>query len=304
MSATLFYGMLVGPAVQLVSVASSLAEAMTGIERCDELLREPVESAGTNRHAETHRMVLQGRVDFRSVTFFYHPGRVALDDISFSAEPGTLTALVGRSGAGKSTILSLIAGFYSPSSGVILVDGNPLESLDLYAYRRQLGIVFQEAFLVDGTIRDNILFARTDKGDAAFRQACRMAHVDEFALRLSDGYDTRVGERGVSLSAGQRQRISIARAFLADPRILLLDEATSNLDSESEAAIQDAVDALIKDRTTFVCAHRFSTVMSASRILVLDNGRVREVGDHGSLSSAPTLYRDLWRIQNVGAVRA
>ena len=220
---------------------------------------------------------------FEHVNFAYEAGKPVLHDVSFESLPGTVTALVGPSGSGKSTIISLIAAFHEPTEGLIRVDGTDLSTVRLDAYRTQLGVVLQDTFLFDGTIRENVAFARQDATDEQILAACRIARVDEFAEKFEKQYDTIVGERGVKLSGGQRQRVSIARAILADPRILILDEATSSLDSESEAAIQEGLAYLMKGRTTFVIAHRLSTIRRADQILVVEEGRIVERGTHESL---------------------
>jgi len=221
-----------------------------------------------------------------------------LHGISFHSRPGTVTAFVGPSGSGKSTIIGLIAAFYKPGAGKILVDGEDLNSLKLYSYRSHLGVVLQETFLFDGSIRDNVMFSRPDATDAQFLEACRIARVDEFAEALEEKYDTIVGERGVKLSGGQRQRLSIARAILADPRILILDEATSSLDSESEAMIQHGLSFLMKGRTTFVIAHRLSTIRRADQILVVEGGRIVERGRHPELFALRGRYWDMYTRQH------
>jgi subfamily B ATP-binding cassette protein MsbA len=222
-------------------------------------------------------------VKFEDVTFAYRVEEPVLKSLSFEAPPGTALALVGPSGAGKSTIMGLIAAFYRPQSGRITLDGHDIRSLPLSDYRANLGVVFQDTFLFDATLRENVLFARPDATESEFKAACLSAHVDEFASRFAKRYDTLVGERGVRLSGGQKQRVAIARAFLANPRVLLLDEATSNLDSESEALIQKGLQALLPGRTTFVIAHRLSTVRSCHQILVLDKGEVIERGTYDDL---------------------
>jgi subfamily B ATP-binding cassette protein MsbA len=221
-----------------------------------------------------------------------------LHDISFRSEPGTATALVGSSGSGKSTIIGLIAAFHKPKSGLVLVDGVDLSTVKLNSYRTQLGVVLQDTFLFDGTIRENVAFGRPDATEAEVLDACRIARVDEFAESLENGYDTLVGERGVKLSGGQRQRVSIARAILADPRILILDEATSSLDSESESLIQHGLSYLMRGRTTFVIAHRLSTIRRADQILVIEAGRILERGTHDTLYDAQGRYWDLYTKQH------
>jgi subfamily B ATP-binding cassette protein MsbA len=226
------------------------------------------------------------------------PDKPVLHGVSFVAEPGSVTALVGSSGSGKSTIISLLCAFHTPSSGRVLVDGFDLAEIDLNTYRSQLGVVLQESFLFDGTIRENIMFSRPDASEAEFLFACRTARVDEFAERFPEGYDTIVGERGVKLSGGQRQRLSIARALLAQPRILILDEATSSLDSESEAMIQAGLNQLMQGRTTFVIAHRLSTIRRADQILVVEQGRIIERGNHAQLFALGGRYYDLYMRQH------
>ena len=241
---------------------------------------------------------IDGFVAFDNVTFAYDPGKPVLHDVSFQSMPGTVTALVGPSGSGKSTIISLIAAFHEPTHGTVLVDGVDLSTVRLDAYRTQLGVVLQDTFLFDGTIRENVGFARPGATEEQILEACRIARVDEFAERFEKQYDTIVGERGVKLSGGQRQRVSIARAILANPRILILDEATSSLDSESEAAIQEGLAYLMKGRTTFVIAHRLSTIRRAEQILVVEAGRIVERGTHQSLYDLQGRYYDLYTRQH------
>jgi subfamily B ATP-binding cassette protein MsbA len=221
-----------------------------------------------------------------------------LHGIDFEAKPGTVTALVGSSGSGKSTIISLVCAFHNPVKGVVFVDGRDLATVDLNSYRSQLGVVLQDSFLFDGSVRDNVMFSRPDATDEQFLFACRTARVDEFAERFAEGYDTIVGERGVKLSGGQRQRLSIARALLAEPRILILDEATSSLDSESEAMIQEGLNQLMMGRTTFVIAHRLSTIRRADQILVVEGGRIVERGNHEQLFAQHGRYFDLYTRQH------
>jgi subfamily B ATP-binding cassette protein MsbA len=237
-------------------------------------------------------------VRFVDVGFAYVPDKPVLKAMSFEAKPGTVTALVGSSGSGKSTIISLVCGFHTAQSGAVLIDGHDLAAVRLSTFRQQLGVVLQETFLFDGTIRENVKFSRPEATEADIMKACATARVDEFAERFPEGYDTIVGERGVKLSGGQRQRISIARAILADPRILILDEATSSLDSESEALIQAGLNFLMQGRTTFVIAHRLSTIRKADQILVVEQGEIVERGTHDSLYKLEGRYFDLYTRQH------
>jgi subfamily B ATP-binding cassette protein MsbA len=296
MTFTAFLAFLVAPIFQVVSIGTQLSEALAGLERTREVLRERPEDEDPTRTVEMPS--LRGDVVFDRVRFAYDAGREVLDAVSFRAAPGTVTALVGPSGAGKSTIIGLVAAFHVPTAGAVLVDGVDLSSVRLGSYRTQLGVVLQETFLFDGTIRENVAFARPDAGEAQILDACRIARVDEFAERFDRQYDTLVGERGVKLSGGQRQRVSIARAILADPRILILDEATSSLDSESEALIQDGLAYLMRGRTTFVIAHRLSTIRRADQILVVEAGRIVEEGTHQDLLAARGRYFDLYTRQH------
>jgi subfamily B ATP-binding cassette protein MsbA len=240
---------------------------------------------------------LYGRVEFEHVSFSYDGSRVVLHDVSFQAEPGSVTALVGSSGSGKSTIIGLISAFYVPTEGKVLVDGVDLSTVRLDSYRTRLGVVLQESFLFDGTIRENVAFSRPDASEEQIMRACRIARVDEFAETFPDKYETIVGERGVKLSGGQRQRLSIARAILAEPRILILDEATSSLDSESEEMIQHGLSYLMQGRTTFVIAHRLSTIRRADQILVVEQGEIVERGTHDELYALQGRYFDLYTKQ-------
>jgi len=232
------------------------------------------------------------------VTFAYDPNKPVLHGVSFHSEPGTVTALVGSSGSGKSTIIGLIAAFHNPQTGRVLVDGVDLATVRIDSYRRHLGVVLQDSFLFDGSIRENVRFSKPDASEEELMRACAIARVDEFAERFEDKYDTIIGERGVKLSGGQRQRVSIARAILADPRILILDEATSSLDSESEALIQQGLSYLMKGRTTFVIAHRLSTIRRADQILVVEEGRIVERGTHEQLYANGDRYFDLYTRQH------
>jgi ABC-type multidrug transport system fused ATPase/permease subunit len=293
---SIFLGLLVAPVFQIVAIGTQITEAITGLERTREILDEKIEDEAPGRVIKLPRV--SGQVVMEDVNFAYDSRKEVLHDINFRAEPGTVSALVGPSGAGKSTIIGLVAAFYVPSSGRVLVDGIDLSTVKLDSYRTQLGVVLQETFLFDGTIRDNVAFARPDASEVEILAACRVARVDEFAEAFENKYDTIVGERGVKLSGGQKQRVSIARAILADPRILILDEATSSLDSESEALIQEGLRYLMRGRTTFVIAHRLSTIRRADQILVIEAGRIIERGTHSSLYAAGGRYYDLYTKQH------
>jgi len=291
----IFLGLLVAPVFQIVAIGTQITEAITGLERTREILNEKLEDDEPGRTITLDRV--NGMVEMQDVSFAYDTRKEVLHDVSFRSEPGTVTALVGPSGAGKSTIIGLIAAFYVPSSGRVLVDGIDLATVKLDSYRTQLGVVLQETFLFDGTIRENVAFARPTATEDEILAACHIARVDEFAESFENKYDTVVGERGVKLSGGQKQRVSIARAILADPRILILDEATSSLDSESEALIQEGLRYLMRGRTTFVIAHRLSTIRRADQILVVEAGRVIERGTHETLYALGGRYYDLYTKQ-------
>ena len=293
---SVFLGMLVAPVFQIVAIGTQLTEAITGLERSREILNVKPEDEDEGRDTTIERLI--GEVIFENVDFSYEAGKRILFDINFVAQPGTVTALVGPSGAGKSTIIGLVAAFYKPESGRVLVDGMDLAAIKLSSYRTQLGVVLQDTFLFDGSIRENVAFARPDATDNEIMEACRIARVDEFAESFEKKYETVVGERGVKLSGGQKQRVSIARAILADPRILILDEATSSLDSESEALIQEGLRYLMRGRTTFVIAHRLSTIRRAEQILVVEAGRIIERGTHESLYALGGRYYDLYTRQH------
>lgn len=293
---TAFMGFLVAPVFQVVGIGTQLTEAVAGLERTREILDEAAEDRDPRRTARLP--VIRGEVRFENVEFAYEPGKPVLRGISFEAAPGTVTALVGSSGSGKSTTIGLIAAFHRPGAGRVLVDGEDLSTVRLDSYRTQLGVVLQETFLFDGTIRENVAFARPDASEAQILEACRIACVDEFATRFADGYETVVGERGVKLSGGQKQRVSIARAILADPRILILDEATSSLDSETEQMIQQGLAFLMRGRTTFVIAHRLSTIRRADQILVMEGGEIVERGTHQQLYGARGRYYELYTRQH------
>ncbi len=291
-----FLAFLVAPIAGLVSIGTQLTEAMAGLDRTNEILNEREEDGDPKRLVALG--TLRGDVLFDGVCFAYEEGKEVLHGVSFEARPGSVTALVGSSGSGKSTIISLVCAFHSATGGRILVDDADLATVKLSSYRRQLGVVLQETFLFDGNIRENVLFSRPDATEEQLLEACRIARVDEFAEKFAEGYETIVGERGVKLSGGQRQRISIARAILADPRILILDEATSSLDSESEAMIQSGLNHLMKGRTTFVIAHRLSTIRRADQILVVEGGNIVERGTHDSLYKLEGRYYDLYTRQH------
>lgn len=293
---TAFIAFLVAPVFQIVGIGTQLTEAFAGLDRTREVLNERPEDEDPARSLEMPSIT--GRVEFHNVVFAYEPGKPVIRGVSFEAAPGTVTAFVGSSGSGKSTLINLIAAFHTPVSGSILVDGLPLEKVRLESFRRQLGVVLQDSFLFDGSVRDNILFANPQASEEDFQRACRLARVDAFAEAFPEGYDTIVGERGVKLSGGQKQRVSIARAILADPRILILDEATSSLDSESEAIIQQGLEWLMQDRTTFVIAHRLSTIRRAHQILVVEDGQIVERGNHEELLRAGGRYFDLYTRQH------
>ena len=287
---------LIAPVMQVVSIGTQLTEALAGLERTQEIMLEHPEDQDPKRTVQLRDIV--GTVEFDNVTFSYDGTHDVLRDISFRSEPDTVTALVGSSGSGKSTTIGLISAFYVPSKGTVLVDGVDLSTVRLDSFRTRLGVVLQESFLFDGTIRQNVAFSRPDATEEEIMRACRIARVDEFADSFAEKYDTIVGERGVKLSGGQRQRISIARAILAEPRILILDEATSSLDSESEQMIQQGLSYLMQGRTTFVIAHRLSTIRRADQIMVMEQGKIVERGTHAQLYAARGRYYDLYTRQH------
>ncbi len=294
-SFTLFLGFLIAPVVQMSSIGTQMTEAFAGLDRTSDLLSWPEEDDDPLRTETMPR--IEGHLTFEDVHFSYEPDKPVLCGISFQAEPGSVIALVGSSGSGKSTIAALAAAFLEPDEGRVLVDGLDLRRVKLASYREQLGLVFQDDFLFDGTIRDNLRFARPDASDEEVEQAARLAYVTEFSDRFPLRLDTIIGERGVKLSGGQRQRVTIARAILANPRILLLDEATSSLDTESEALIQRSLGQLLRGRTTLVIAHRLSTIQRADLILVIEGGRIVEWGRHDELIAQRGRYHELYTVQ-------
>ena len=293
---TMFLGYLAAPLFQVVSVGTQITEAIAGLDRTREVLREAPEDEDPGRTVKLPE--IQGDVAFDDVTFAYEKKKTVLHGVSFHSEPGTVTALVGSSGSGKSTIIGLVAAFHKPDSGKVTVDGVDLATVRLDSYRTQLGMVLQDSFLFDGTIRENVAFSKPDATEEEIRRACQIARVDQFAEKFELGYDTVIGERGVKLSGGQRQRVSIARAILANPRILILDEATSSLDSESEELIQAGLSFLMQGRTTFVIAHRLSTIRRADQILVVESGQIVERGTHQQLYDLGGRYFDLYTKQH------
>ena len=294
-SFTLFMGFLVGPIVQMSNIGTQMTEAFAGLDRTAELLSWPREDDDPRR---TEIMPpIEGHVIFEDVSFAYDEDKPVLKGINFEAVPGTVIAMVGSSGSGKSTLAGLAATFLTPDTGRVLVDGIDLATVNLASYRQQLGLVLQDDFLFDGTIRENLLFARSDASGKDLERAAVQGHVTEFTDRFPEGLDTVIGERGVKLSGGQRQRVTIARAILSNPRILLLDEATSSLDTESEALIQHSLSQLLQGRTTFVIAHRLSTIRRADLILVIEDGQIVERGRHEELIAIDGRYHQLYTVQ-------
>jgi ABC-type multidrug transport system fused ATPase/permease subunit len=277
------------------NIGSQLTEAFAGLDRTEELMNMEVEDDGTVRTVKINDM--KGDIEFKDISFSYEEGKTVLKNINFSSPVGSVTALVGTSGSGKTTIAGLAASFLNPESGMITVDGIDMTKISLDSYRSQLGVVLQDDFLFEGTIRENILFPRPNSTEDQLQRAVRAAFVHEFTDRFEKGLDTVIGERGVKLSGGQRQRIAIARAILANPRILILDEATSNLDTESESFIQDSLKTLMKGRTTFVIAHRLSTIRQADQILVIEDGQIQERGKHEELIDKKGRYFQLYTYQ-------
>ncbi|MDG2234836.1 MAG: ABC transporter ATP-binding protein [Flavobacteriaceae bacterium] len=294
-SFTLFLGFMIAPIVQMSNIGSQLTEAFAGLDRTQELMKIEEENDLQKRIIALDQ--IKGNVVFKNVSFSYEDDTEVLHDISFEAPKGTVTALVGTSGSGKSTIAGLVTAFLNPNSGIILVDGNDLSKVDLRSYRNQLGVVLQDDFLYEGSIRENILFPRPLASEEDLLEAVKGAYVNEFTDRFENGLDTIIGERGVKLSGGQRQRISIARALLAKPKIVILDEATSNLDTQSESFIQKSLTVLMSNRTTFVIAHRLSTIQKADQILVIEEGNILERGKHDTLIKAKGRYYELYTYQ-------
>jgi subfamily B ATP-binding cassette protein MsbA len=295
LSFTLLLGFMIAPIVQMSNIGSQLTEAMAGLDRTEELMNMKAEVDDEDRVQKIEK--LQGDIIFNKVGFAYEEGKEVLHGISFEAPKGSVTALVGSSGSGKSTIAGLVATFLNPQTGTITVDGQDLSKVELNSYRSHLGVVLQDEFLFEGSIKDNIRFPRPNATDEEINKAVEAAYVNEFTDRFEDGLDTLIGERGVKLSGGQRQRIAIARAILANPKIIILDEATSNLDNESEGFIQESLAELMKGRTTFVIAHRLSTIKKADQILVIEQGDIAERGTHDELIGKQGRYYDLYTYQ-------
>ncbi|HEY3401892.1 MAG TPA: ABC transporter ATP-binding protein [Ohtaekwangia sp.] len=292
---TMFMVFMIAPIVQMSNIGSQLTEAFAGLDRTEELLNIQPEDDGTVRTTKIGQ--IKGDIRYDTVSFEYEEGKPVLKDISFTAPSGTVTALVGTSGSGKTTIAGLAASYLNPTQGTITVDNVDLATVSLDSYRSQLGVVLQDDFLFEGTIRENILYPRPNSSEDHLLMAVKAAHVHEFTDRFEKGLDTVIGERGVKLSGGQRQRIAIARAILANPRILILDEATSNLDTESETFIQESLRSLMKGRTTFVIAHRLSTIRQADQILVIEQGQIVERGRHDELIEKKGRYFELYTYQ-------
>ncbi|MBQ0788227.1 MAG: ABC transporter ATP-binding protein [Oceanihabitans sp.] len=292
---TLVLGFMIAPIIQMSNIGSQLTEALAGLDRTEELMNMAAEDDDANRTEELQNF--KGEIEFKEVSFAYEEGKSVLHDISFKAPSGSVIALVGSSGSGKSTIAGLSATFLNPESGQITIDGKDLSKVKLNSFRKHLGVVLQDEFLFEGTIRENIMFPRPNASEEQLQAAVKAAYVNEFTDRFEDGLETLIGERGVKLSGGQRQRIAIARAILADPKVIILDEATSNLDTESEALIQKSLAQLTKNRTTIVIAHRLSTIRKADQILVIEGGEIAERGNHDALIASKGRYFDLFTYQ-------
>ncbi|MBN4070902.1 ABC transporter ATP-binding protein, partial [Crocinitomix catalasitica] len=288
--------LMVAPIVQMSNIGSQLTEALAGLDRTQELMDTADEDDPTDRTIILDNMT--GNVHFDNVSFAYEEDKEVVHEIDFEAPLGSVTALVGSSGSGKSTIAGLAASFMKPDSGKVLIDGEDLAKVNLSSYRQNLGVVLQDDFLFEGTIRENILFPRPDATEEQLLKAVEDAYVSEFTDRFEEGLDTVIGERGVKLSGGQRQRVAIARAILANPKIIILDEATSSLDNESESLIQESLGRLMEGRTTFVIAHRLSTIRKADQILVIENGRIVERGKHDELIEKEGRYHELFTYQS------
>ena len=296
LSFTLLLGFMIAPIVQMSNIGSQLTEAFAGLDRTEEIMNMKPEDDPEVRTVQLNE--IHGDIKFDDVSFSYEEGKEVVHNISLEAKQGSVTALVGSSGSGKSTIAGLVSSFINPESGTISIDGQDLSKVSLNSYRSQLGVVLQDDFLFEGTIKENILFPRPNASEEQLQAAVQAAYVYEFTDKFDDGLDTMIGERGVKLSGGQRQRIAIARAILANPRILILDEATSNLDNESEAMIQESLGELMKGRTTIVIAHRLSTIRKADQILVIEDGKIAEQGKHDELIAAEGRYYKLFTYQS------
>ncbi|MFL1012836.1 ABC transporter ATP-binding protein [Flavisericum labens] len=292
---TLILGFMIAPIVQMSNIGSQLTEALAGLDRTEELMNMAAEADDTDRNIQLE--TLKGDIEFNNVSFAYETDKDVIHNISFKAPAGSVTALVGSSGSGKSTIAGLSATFLNPKSGKVTIDKQDLSQVKLESYRKYLGVVLQDEFLFEGTIRENIMFPRPNASEEELQNAVKAAFVNEFTDRFDNGLETLIGERGVKLSGGQRQRLAIARAILANPKIIILDEATSNLDTESEALIQKSLGQLVKNRTTIVIAHRLSTIRKADQILVVEAGRIVERGTHDELIALNGRYYDLYTYQ-------
>ena len=296
LSFTLLLGFMIAPIVQMGNIGSQLTDAMAGLDRTQELMNMKEED---DPEVRTEFLTeIKGHINFNDVSFSYEESKEVLHNISFDAAPGTVTALVGSSGSGKTTIAGLVATFLNPKSGKITIDEIDIDTVNLSSYRKNLAVVLQDDFLFQGTIRENILYPRPNASEKELQEAVKGAYVSEFTDKFEKGLDTIIGERGVKLSGGQRQRISIARAILANPKIIILDEATSNLDTESETYIQKSLNELMKNRTTFVIAHRLSTIRQANQILVIENGNICERGTHEELLKSDGRYFELHTYQS------